>query len=233
MTRFPGLEPVLTTGGPTERAQRFLASAFDSVAALFEDHYPVVRAQRDAARGRLTHIEQDIFRSAIVFTGAGLDATLKELVRSVVPLQVDRSDKATSKFRDFVATNLGGSQGDAVKRLADILITPNPRQAIVESYVRHLTGSSLQSVQQVHDTLSALGLGERAALYREARTLQDLFEARNQVAHELDLVFPERQGDRHRRERRITASRNLCHGGLNFAQRVINVVAEELQPTPG
>lgn len=228
MSAFPGLDPLAAGGTVVETAQRFLASAYDSVANLFENHYPLVRGQRDATRGRLTHAEQDIFRAAIVFAGAGLDATLKEITRQAVPIQVRRSEDARTKFREFGARYLSAAQGVDLKRLAELMIAPDHRIALLEAYVRHLTGSSLQSVEQVHETLSALGLGGRRELYRECTDLRPLFQARNQIAHELDLQAREKPGDRKRRERRITESQRLCHAGLNFSQRVINAIIEEL-----
>jgi hypothetical protein len=234
MSSFPGLDPFAAGDTYVDTAQRFLASAYDSVAALFDVHYPAIRGLRAAGRGRLTHAEGDIFRAAIIFAGAGVDATLKELIRTAVPVQVERSDTAREKFRDFVSIYLSGSQGIDSRRLADIIIAPKPRHVILEEYVRRLTGSSLQSVQQVHDTLSALGLTTHAELYKSARELQRLFEARNQIAHELDLKSPEQRGDRRRHERKINESRLLCHSGLNFAQKVINTVIAETgtEPSP-
>jgi hypothetical protein len=51
---------------PINVAQRYLASAYDSVASLIEETYPALRAQREAGRGRLTHAEHDLFRAAVV-----------------------------------------------------------------------------------------------------------------------------------------------------------------------
>lgn len=76
---FPGLDPVqFGQSSPVHPAQRFLASSYDSVASLVDTAYPALRAQRPASRGRLTHAEQDLFRAAVVFAGAGVDTALKE-----------------------------------------------------------------------------------------------------------------------------------------------------------
>ena len=53
---FPGREPTaVVLDSPVHVAQRYLASAYDSVASLIEETYPALRAQREAGRGRLTH----------------------------------------------------------------------------------------------------------------------------------------------------------------------------------
>ncbi|MGW5744578.1 hypothetical protein [Amycolatopsis sp. NPDC003861] len=97
--------------------------------------------------------------------------------------------------------------------------------------MRKLTGSSLQSVEQVTNTLTALGLTPHKDLYKEARGLKELFEVRNKIAHEMDMTHHaiSTRGTRSRNERPVTKYRNLCHGGLEFAQRVINQVANEVQ----
>lgn len=133
MPNFPGLDPLAEDGTAVAGAQRFLASAYDSVANLFDNVYPLVRGQRDAKRGRLTHVEQDVFRSAIVFAGAGVDSTLKELIRLAVPSQVTRSDRARDKFRNFSADHLGGRNGVDPKALAELIIEPDPQAALLAS----------------------------------------------------------------------------------------------------
>lgn len=143
MATFPALDPLASAGTRVDRAQRFLASAYDSVAALFDVHYPLVRSARSAKQGRLTHAEQDLFRAAVVFAAAGLDSTLKELVRQAVPLQVKRSADAREKFRKFTAIFLSDPQGSSAMRLAEVITSDDPRASLVEAYLRQLTGSNL------------------------------------------------------------------------------------------
>jgi hypothetical protein len=104
---FPPTEPtVVSLDSPLNAAQRFWASAYDSVAGLFETTYPAVRAIRDSSRGRLTHAEHDVFRAAVDFTGAGLDAVFKETVRGAVRIRIQQSDAARDKYLDFVVNRL-------------------------------------------------------------------------------------------------------------------------------
>src|SRR5581483_4017613 len=71
----------------TETAQRFLASAYDSVEAVLmtrETLLGIRRTQGGDVRGRLTSPEEDQLRAAIVLTGAGLDVTVKQLIRDTL-----------------------------------------------------------------------------------------------------------------------------------------------------
>jgi hypothetical protein len=102
---FPGLSPA-KVHEHTETAQRFLASAYDSVEAVLYNLSLFRRFRRDegqSLRGRLTENEEDLLRAAILFAGAGLDATLKQLIRDTLPHLLVRNDQAQQKFRDYAA----------------------------------------------------------------------------------------------------------------------------------
>lgn len=175
-----GLEPtVVALTSPLHRSQRYLASAYDSVASLIEVTYPTLRAQRHGSRGRLTHAEQDVFRAAVVFTGAGIDTVFKESLRNCVSIRIEGSDTARDKYIDFVARRLEGGSGIDARRLAALLTIDDPKQALLDDYILSLTGSSLQSRTQVNNSLSALGLEAEKALYKDARNLDPLFRVRN------------------------------------------------------
>jgi hypothetical protein len=68
--QFPDLEPSTVDPDSSVRlAQRYLSTAYDSVAGLIETTYPALRAQRAGSRGLLTDAEHDLFRAAVVFAG--------------------------------------------------------------------------------------------------------------------------------------------------------------------
>lgn len=230
---FPGLEPVsFSSDSPAHSSQRYLASAYDSVASLINETYPVLRGQRQATRGRLTHAEQDLFRAAVVFAGAGVDAVLKEALRSCAPLRIEQSTASPEKYLEFVTRHVQDGTGVSAKRLAELLIMESPQSRLRDAYVEFLTGSSLQSREQVTNSLSALGLQEDKGLYKDAPTLDALFKARNQIAHEMDMTptaLQRTSGKRTRHERALTAYQEMCHAGLNYCQRVLNSLAEVIQ----
>jgi hypothetical protein len=118
-----------------------------------------------------------------------------------------------------------------VKSLARILIDGDPDRTLKDAYVTDLTGSSLQSTEQVTTTLTALGLNDERHLYVEAKSLRPLFQARNQIAHELDMTSGSirGRGRRSRHERSIQAYTDMCHHALNYSQRFLNTVATALE----
>lgn len=224
-----GLSPACGEPG-TETAQRFLASAYDSVQAVLTNLDAIREQRRDAGgdiRGRLTANEEDLLRAAVVFTGAGLDSTLKRLIRDTLPRLLERSQSAHDKFEEFAARRLGTGDIADAKRVARYLTSNSPRQRLIEDYVYDLTGSSLQSAEEVAKTAAALGIDEKP-LRKKIIDLKPLFVARNQISHELDLRAPERQGERARRARSMRPTMDLCHEGLEVGQLMINAVGASL-----
>jgi hypothetical protein len=206
----------------TETAQRFLASGFDSVDTVLET-LDGLRAARGRVRGRLTSAEEDLLRAAIVFTGATLDATLKQLIRDALPLLLERSKKSHDKFETFAGERLGTGEIADTKMIARYLVSDDPRARLIEDYIYDLTGSSLQSAEEVGKTAGALGIND-ADLRRRIDGLKNLFTARNEVSHELDLQSPGQPGDRTRRTRPMGPTKTMCQEGLEVAQLIVNAV---------
>jgi hypothetical protein len=211
----------------TETAQRFLASAFDSVDAVLETLEVIRSLRRQEAgkplRGRLTSSEEDLLRAAVVFTGAGLDATLKQLIRDTLPTLLGISDQAQDKFEAFAAGQLGVGEIVDTKMLARYLTSGDPRKRLIEDYIYDLTGSSLQSAEEVGKVAAALGIDDKV-LRKRIDGLKQLFVARNEISHELDLQRPEQPGDRTRRTRALGHTTSLCHEGLEVGQLIVNAV---------
>lgn len=229
---MPQLRELPPAGGEpgTEIAQRLLASAYDSVNAVL-DTLEIMRLrglqageeELRALQGRLTHQEEDLLRAAIVFTGAGLDATLKQLILDTLPPLLNGSVQAQEEFEGFATDRLGTGEIADTKMITRYLVASSPRAALISDYVNDLTGSSLQSVEEVQRVAGALGISDET-LRNRITGLQDLFRARNEVTHELDLERPERVGDRTRRIRRLATTKRLCQEGLEVAQLIVNAV---------
>src|SRR5699024_7248447 len=115
------------------------------------------------------------------------DATLKEALRSCVSVRIGRSDAARSKYLDFSVAHIQEGPGVSARKVAALLIRDSSEQALRDMYIQSLTGSSLQSQEQVKNTLAALGLEDRD-LFRSSSVVNPLFKARNEIAHEMDLT---------------------------------------------
>jgi hypothetical protein len=214
----------------TDTAQRFLAGAYDSVNGLLETLDTLREIRKNAQgdiRGRMPENEADLLRAAVVFTGAGLDATLKQLVRDTLPQLLESSSQAHDKFESFAADRLGTGEIADAKMIARYLTSSDPRGRLIEDYIYNLTGSSLQSAEEVQLAAGALGIDD-GELRKRISALRPLFVMRNEISHELDLQRLEKQGDRSRRTRSMPPTIHQCHEGFEVGQLILNAVCDLL-----
>jgi hypothetical protein len=147
----------------TETAQPFLHSANDAVEGVLENLEKVRQLRKDETgdiRGRMTANEEDLLRAAVLFTGAGLDSTLKQLIRDTLPPLLETSQQAHNKFEAFVSDRLGTGEIADTRMIARYLTSSSPRERLIEDYVYNLTGSRLQSAEEMQKTAGALGVGD-------------------------------------------------------------------------
>jgi hypothetical protein len=135
--------------GSTELAQRFLASAYDSANGVIRI-LNALRASRIEQRGRRSHEKDVLLRAGIVFACAGLDASLKQVIHDALPLLLEVKDESRKKFDRFAAEYVA-PENDVVspQRLVGLLTSSDPRAALIDAHVYQLTGSSLQSAEEV------------------------------------------------------------------------------------
>jgi len=159
-------------------------------------------AQRQGkGKGRPADAEQDLLRAMVVFATAGLDAMFKELVREALPVLLKR-EIGIKAFESFIARQSEGVGPVDHKFLAVILASQSPRESLVKAWIADLTSGSLQSVAAVMKTASALDISFseliESAVERDA--LKGVFDARNQIVHEMDLEFSKTSARRFRKE---------------------------------
>ncbi|MCX5650667.1 MAG: hypothetical protein NTU45_04685 [Planctomycetota bacterium] len=155
-------------------------------------------AQKARGGGAPTHEEQDLLRAMVVMSGAALDATLKRAIRDCLAKLTKCNSKAreeaTKHIKRRILSSLDGRGGE---RLAQVMLSDNPRDEVVGFVIDDTTGDSLQSKDEVLKVVQLLGL-EKVPI----DGLQDAFETRNQIIHEMDAVDAEKKGDKRRRQRK-------------------------------
>ena len=149
--------PEAVAHAATDKSQRYLEGAHEAVEAVF-DTLDKIRQLRKAEgggiQGQLTNNENDQLRAAIVFSGAGLDATLKQMIRDTLPLLLEAdNEQAHKKFENFTHRTLGTGEIADTRAIARYLTSASPRSRLIEDYIYELTGSSLQSSEEVADNL--------------------------------------------------------------------------------
>ena len=182
----------------TQRSHRILEHSHDSASA-FLNAFDTLRKAR-ARVSAPTDQEQDQLRAMLVFAASGLDAILKQLIRDSLHTLVALDEEVKNGLEGFAASNL--RREDSHRFLARILSSDSVQTQLIENYTWHLTGSSLQSPDELFRAVSALGLDPRQ-LGIDPPKLKSVFNIRNEIVHELDIDFDARKRSRTSRRRAV------------------------------
>ena len=162
-----------------------------SVTGLFDTIYLVRRTRakekNQSTRGRLSGDAQDLLRSAIVFTSAGLDAALAALLEGAVPILALHNAVARGKFDRYIELVINAT--GAPTEFLEALKHTDPRPQLVDVYISGLTKASFQGSGDVKDRACAsLGIGNQQVPRTRIASLDLFFTARNDIAHRLDQL---------------------------------------------
>lgn len=208
-------------GRDVTTAWRYLTATHQSVSGLFDAlHVLRLKGQqvKEESRGKLSADQQDLLRAALVFTSGGLDACLTRLLRDTLPSLVATDGVAEKQFKKWVGIRLDSKVvGDV--RLA--VLDADPRARLVELYVKAISTPSLQATSDLRTVRDALGLTDAQISDSLIDGLAPFFAARNEIAHELDLVDPVGPGTPSRRQRAMEAVRAQCDDVVTFVASII------------
>jgi len=193
--------PVQAVHYECQVANTILCNAHDA-ASSFLQTYNHVRKNR-FARGTPTDEEQDLLRAMLLFASSGLDSMSKQLIRDALPKVLELNEPASDRFQTFIERHLRDAQGISGRTVAKILANKNPRNQLIDAYVRELTSRSLQSVDEIFKTGAAFDIPSRD-ISQNPKSLKDVFHTRNQIAHEMDVDFTKPN-----RSRRSRTMRNM------------------------
>lgn len=208
-----------------KKAHTVLSYAHESARSMLKT-FDDSRTARRATGGATTDEEQDMLRAMLVFASAGLDSSLKYLIKENVPALLYKQGDPRKKWEEFTRRRLRSDDGgDPSKVLAAVLTSDSPRDALVDMYVESLTGESLQSVEQLATVCDALGIppGSGGA---NVVGLREVFRVRNDIIHELDIDFDDPA--RNRRVRKRDEMVSMANSALSVAQHVLNAVDSKL-----
>ena len=143
---------------------------------------------------------KNYYGQLLVFSAAGLDALIKQLIRDALPKVIDKSDGARVAFVDFIQRQLMREPKDAMRILADTIATPSPRSSLISRYIYSLCDESLQSADQVFRIAACFDVPTRV-ICPDPKQLKEIFSARNQIIHEMDIDFNPKNRSRRARKR--------------------------------
>ena len=170
-------------------------------------------------RGAPSDEDYDLMRAMLVFACAGLDSMIKHLIRDALPTVVDHVEEAEIRFREFVRKQIEGDK--KYELLAEAISDGNPRIRLVEELVTKLTAHSLQSKQQVLSAASHFGLSA-SQLMANPEVYDEVFRARNEITHEMDIDFdqPKRSRTPRQKARTVAQAQAILECGARFLAAV-------------
>lgn len=210
-----------STRKETERANIVLNQTKLSI-KHFRQAFDAVRKSRKAS-GPPTAGEQDLIRASLIFAAAGLDSIVKELIKGSIKNLAAKDAEVQRGIEVYARRQLKDDKDGALGKnsanfLAKILVSSSPYNQLIDDYTMDLTGGSLQSVDELFRSASALGI-KVPIINTKSRDLKEIFEIRNKIIHELDVRFDVNHGQKARNSR--------TKKGLDEMSDLLITVAEE------
>ena len=218
----------------TDRAELVLKQARLSI-KHFRAAFDTVRKARKAS-GPPTAGEQDLIRASLTFAAAGLDSVIKELIKGAIRALAATDPEVQKGLEQYARRQLrddtdGAFAKESASFIAKILVSPSPYEQLIENYTLHLTGNSLQSVDQLFMASSALGV-KISVINTKSNELREIFDIRNKIIHELDIRFGAASGQKARNSRTKKDLDEKTDLLLDVAKQYIDAVNKKLsKPT--
>lgn len=175
--------------------------------------------------------QQDLLRAMLLFAGAGLDACAQQVVRDALPRLVEmhpdaRSALITSSARRMRKSGDSDAGGVDTNFLAAVLLG-DPEENLIEDLITNLTGSSMQSVEELKKVAGHLGVTGSSRLMTAIEAVREPLQVRNRIAHDMDIKITATRG-RNRVLRKRADMVNDTNALLKAAEELIIAVDQEL-----
>lgn len=201
MTRFNHL-PANPKADCCIRACTVLSDAHDAATSFLIAFETIRNARR--ATGTPTDEEQDLLRAMLCFACSGLDCTVQYLFRDALPVVAAKSEGCKAFLQGALRKELQKEKDGTVNWdvLLGVLFATSAHDHIVSRIVEKTTGESLQSAEQLMRAAACFDI-KSDQIVSDKKTLQEVFDSRNRMMHDMDVDFT--QKNRNRRPRRKTA----------------------------
>ncbi|MGD0343607.1 MAG: hypothetical protein ABSB55_01405 [Acidimicrobiales bacterium] len=126
----------------------------------------------------------------------------KQLIRDALASVIDRQRGAHAMLQRHFERRLRGLPNTGLDLLTEVLVDKDPRSRLLARLVDDLTSGSLQSADEVLRVASYFDIPS-AQLVEDVPLLQAIFDARNQIVHEMDVDFGRTNRSRRSRTRAL------------------------------
>ncbi|WP_133734039.1 hypothetical protein [Nocardia ignorata] len=214
-------------------AYNILSRTHASVKGLFSavDVLDETRRNSNATtKGRMSRVEVDVLRSAVVLTSAGLDSTMKRLVNDAGRTLISKAGSAARKqYEEFLKNQL--SQPTVTPTFRDAVIAPDVADRLLAHYMNERTRASFQGSRDLKRRVrNTLGLSGASVTDADLESLDAFFLARNKIVHDLDLEEPASDSLKrvHRTRSDVAA---MCDQAFSVAAAIVSATAALIKAT--
>lgn len=171
----------------------------------------------------VTEKEQDLLRAILLFATSGIDSMIKQLIRDALPNVIENDEGAKVVFSNYIEKEVFKRDNLNAKLLTSVLISNNPRDILNQQIIMNLTSSSLQSKDELLKVASYFNIPSQN-LTNDFILLKQIFDVRNQIAHEMDFDYVNKCRRVRKKEEMIRYTNEI----LRIAQVFINEVDKKI-----
>jgi hypothetical protein len=235
-TKFKDKLDVKHIAAPAPNADPYLRRAvlIHNQAMTAIENFHSIFKEKAQAKGTPGAEDHDLLRAMLLFACAGLDAVVKQLIRDALERVLEHDDGAQQEFKKFAERRLkrasinaegqrsGGAFAD-VELLAELLVSFDARDKLIELLTETLVAESLQSRDQLLKVAGHFAL-TRGEVMAQSDITREAFEARNQIQHEMDIDLEHNQ---RRRQRSYDDMVKWCENIAEVSRCFIDRVGEK------
>ena len=173
------------------QARRLLDGSYRSVDDILVTAQELERGRRAAngsTKGRRAQREVDLLRAALVFSSAGIDASMTRLVNDAGRVLIRASKTgAHAQFREFLKQEIPAKVVDS--GLRGVLLEMEIDETILTYYLSQKTKASFQGSGDLKKrVVTVLGLPASTLSRSVVDDLDKFFTARNEIVHQMDFT---------------------------------------------
>ncbi len=206
-----------------ETSYLILCNSHDTASSFLET-FNQLRVSRNA-KGIPTDEEQDLLRAMLIFACSGLDSMVKQLTLDALPEVIDKDLGANDMFKTYVERRIKKDESFDSHLLAEVLCDDKPRIKLINILINDITSQSLQSREQLFRVGAYFNIPSTDLsndLSKKPPLLDQIFLARNQIAHEMDIDFS--QANRSRRPRKKQTMVDYTNEILRIGESFLSIV---------
>ncbi|UYO96062.1 hypothetical protein OED01_10640 [Microbacterium sp. M28] len=211
-------------------AYRFLRGAHSTVEGILQAAELVARQRRvsnSSTAGRPSSGETDLYRSAIVMTSSGIDASMQRLIWDAGSYLIPRPGTLARKQYELgIKEELSGTR-KVDEDLKAAVVAADPAQQLLRFYLSRKAKSSFQGSGDLKTRVrNTLGIPGTRVDDATLATLDRFFLSRNRIVHEMDYENVVRSEGRARRHRTRDEVVSMCNRAFLVTSDLVHATAD-------